>query len=163
MMLLLKVQQSKKGQIIPKVSELNSITTVVVAPRGPVGDVMIDTGVMRNFVAESSNMRHVQKAVVGNRRMFATQTAVDEFRAAMVRTGSLQEQLRANRLLNRLTVVPDNPSASFSALTPSRNIGANGQIFDPALHPLQRAIYWGGGGYIVYKGGELVWVAAGGE
>ena len=95
------------------------------APRGPVGDLMIDTGVMRNFVVEGSNMRHAQKAVVGNRRMFATQTAVDEFRAAMVRTGSIQEQLRANRLINRLTVVPDNPSASFSALTPSRRMGAN--------------------------------------
>jgi len=37
-----------------------------------------------------------------------------------------------------------------------RNIGAGGQIFDPALHPLQQALYWGGGCIIVYKSGELI-------
>ncbi|MEZ6153415.1 MAG: hypothetical protein R3C09_25210 [Pirellulaceae bacterium] len=28
----------------------------------------------------------------------------------------------------------------------SYNIGANGQIFDPALHPIHAGIYWGGAG-----------------
>lgn len=31
----------------------------------------------------------------------------------------------------------------------SRNIGANGQIFDPALHPIHAGVYWGGAGVTV--------------
>jgi hypothetical protein len=30
-----------------------------------------------------------------------------------------------------------------------RNIGANGQIFDPSLHPIHECVYWGGTGVIV--------------
>ena len=36
-----------------------------------------------------------------------------------------------------------------------RNIGADGKIFDPALHPIQRGIYWtlagGAAGFGSYK------------
>jgi hypothetical protein len=38
-----------------------------------------------------------------------------------------------------------------------RNIGANGHIFDPALHPIHEGIYWAGTGIVVYKGGELLY------
>jgi len=29
-----------------------------------------------------------------------------------------------------------------------RNIGANGTIFDPALHPVQQGVYWMGAGTV---------------
>ena len=48
-----------------------------------------------------------------------------------------------------------------------RNIGANGQIFDPALHPIHQGIYWGGaagvGVYVTYLGGELIYIYVGGS
>ena len=34
-----------------------------------------------------------------------------------------------------------------------RNIGSNGLIFDPALHPIQEGVYWTGFGVIVVGGG----------
>jgi hypothetical protein len=46
-----------------------------------------------------------------------------------------------------------------------RNMGANGQIFDPALHPIHQGIYWGGAGvgvYVTYLGGELIYIYVGG-
>ena len=44
-----------------------------------------------------------------------------------------------------------------------RNIGANGQIFYAALHPVQQGIYWIGSGYVIYKGGELIYLSIDGE
>ena len=36
----------------------------------------------------------------------------------------------------------------------SRNIGANGQVFDPALHPIQQGLYWGAAAVPTYYGGQ---------
>jgi hypothetical protein len=51
----------------------------------------------------------------------------------------------------------------FNDIVP-RNIGANGLIFDPALHPLQQLLYAGGtaaalagGGYLLYESWPLIW------
>jgi len=54
---------------------------------------------------------------------------------------------------------PDMPTNDIRM----RNIGANGQVFDPALHPIQRAIYWGASGIITYESGHMIFVLAGGE
>jgi hypothetical protein len=57
--------------------------------------------------------------------MLATKTAVNEFRSALIRNGTMQEQLRANRLLKRITTIADDPSALYRGISPSNKIGAN--------------------------------------
>ena len=44
----------------------------------------------------------------------------------------------------------------FNDIRP-RNIGANGQIFDPVLHPIHEGVYWTGSGIIVIGGGAWVY------
>ncbi len=40
------------------------------------------------------------------------------------------------------------------------NIGANGQIFDPALHPIQQGVYWGGSAIVVGAGGSYFYYSS---
>ncbi|MEQ9406896.1 MAG: Calx-beta domain-containing protein [Fuerstiella sp.] len=44
----------------------------------------------------------------------------------------------------------------FNDIRP-RNIGSAGQIFDPALHPIQEGVYWTGAGVVVVGGGTWVY------
>ena len=115
----------------PQYIEFNSglnrwrnIKTKQIVKKPGTNDVMLDTGVLRNFVAEGSAMRHIQKSAVNGRRMLVTQKAVDEFREAIMRTGTISEKLRANKLLAKLTVVPDSPSPAFQ-IASSRRLGAD--------------------------------------
>jgi len=60
--------------------------------------------------------------------------------------GSLSEfmKLRAKGSIRLGTI--------FNDIWP-RNIGASGLIFDPALNPIQKGIYWVGTGVLVVGGG----------
>ena len=44
----------------------------------------------------------------------------------------------------------------FNDIRP-RNIGSNGLIYDPALHPIHEGIYWVGTGYVIYLFGEYAY------
>jgi len=45
----------------------------------------------------------------------------------------------------------------------ARNMGANGQVFDPAWHPIAQRAVEGGTIYVIYKGGELIYLMVEGD
>jgi len=89
--------------------------------------VNLDTGSAIAFVSEGSPARHGMKAAVGDRRMVMTETAAAEFQGAL-RAAGPSERARAARLMGRVDVVPDNPSAKAIGLTETKKVGANDKI-----------------------------------
>ena len=57
-----------------------------------------------------------------------TETAVNEFRNIVNGAGGVLEQSRAERFLNRVTIIPDNPSVRAMELQVTRKVGANDKI-----------------------------------
>lgn len=60
--------------------------------------------------------------------MVMTETAVNEFRNIVNGAGGVLEQSRAERFLNRVTIIPDNPSVRAMELQVTRKVGANDKI-----------------------------------
>jgi predicted nucleic acid-binding protein len=87
--------------------------------------INLDTNTAIAFVAEGSTVRHQLKALVQNQQMVMAQTAFDEFVNIIQYSGGALEQERANRFLNRVMVVPDNPSIAAQALQPTRSLDPN--------------------------------------
>ena len=85
----------------------------------------MDTNTALAFVSEGSPVRHQLKAVVQGKQLVMTQTAAREFQQIVATIGGPSEQARAQRLLIRVTIVPDNPSARARGLTPTRNLQPN--------------------------------------
>lgn len=86
--------------------------------------VNLDTNTAIAFVAEGSPVRHQLKAFVNNQQLVMVQTAYDEFLRIIHASGGSTEQERAERFLQRVTIVPDNPSSAAQTLKPTRRIGA---------------------------------------
>lgn len=60
--------------------------------------------------------------------MVMTETAQREFNAAVSRLAGPQEAARAERLMGRVNVVPDDPSASVAGLSLTKKVGANDRL-----------------------------------
>lgn len=87
--------------------------------------VNIDTGTANAFISEGSIVRHELKALVNNRQMVMTETAISEFKTIVNGVAGPSEQARAMRFLDRVKIIPDNPSARALALQPTKKVGAN--------------------------------------
>ena len=90
--------------------------------------VNIDTGTANAFISQDSPIRHELKAYVQGKDMVMTETAVNEFRNIVNGAGGVLEQSRAERFLNRVTIIPDNPSVRAMELQVTRKVGANDKI-----------------------------------
>lgn len=87
--------------------------------------INLDTNTAVAFVAEASTVRYQLKAFVQNQQLVMAKTAVDEFVNIIQYSGGILEQERANRFLNRVMVVPDNPSIMAQTLQPTRRLDPN--------------------------------------
>ena len=90
--------------------------------------VNIDTGTANAFISQDSPIRHELKAYVQGKDMVMTETAVNEFRNIVNGAGGALEQSRAERFLNRVTIIPDNPSGRAMELQVTKKVGANDKI-----------------------------------
>jgi hypothetical protein len=88
-------------------------------------EINLDATAAVAFVAEGSSVRHQMKATVLGRVMVMTATARQEFARILKGSAGPREQARAHRLLTRVTVIPDNPSARALGLTPTGNLEAS--------------------------------------
>ncbi|MBE9237585.1 DUF1308 domain-containing protein [Anabaena aphanizomenioides LEGE 00250] len=87
--------------------------------------INLDTGTAIAFIAEKSTIRYLLRQYVNEQEMVMTQTAFSEFTTIVKTIGGLSEQNRANRFLQRVTIVSDNPSPRALNLQPTRKIGIN--------------------------------------
>lgn len=87
--------------------------------------VNLDTGTGFAFVAENSPVRYQLRIYVQEQQMVMTQTAFDEFTSIVQTVGSSSEQARASRLLQKVTLIPDNPSVRALNLQPTKSLGVN--------------------------------------
>jgi predicted nucleic acid-binding protein len=87
--------------------------------------INLDTNTAIAFVAEGSNIRYQLKAFVQGQQLIIVQTAFDEFTNIIQYSAGALEQDRANRFLDRVTIVPDNPSIAAQALKPTRSLDPN--------------------------------------
>ncbi len=84
--------------------------------------VNVDAGTARAVVAQDSPVRHEIKAFVKDKEMVMTQTAHDEFSEALGRLGGAKEKARGKKFLDRVTVIPDDPSDRVMNLKPTKRI-----------------------------------------
>ena len=99
---------------------------------GSKGQINIDTGSAVAFISEGSPIRHALKAVVGEKQMIMTETALAELRGTL-RVAGPAEAARADRFLSRVQAVADNPSLRALALKVTKSVGANDiQVFGTA-------------------------------
>lgn len=87
--------------------------------------INLDTNTAIAFVAEGSTIRYQLKAFVQNQQLVMAQTAFDEFMNIIKYSGGALEQERASQFLNRVMVVPNNPSIAAQALKPTRSLDPN--------------------------------------
>ncbi|GAX37491.1 DUF1308 domain-containing protein [Nodularia sp. NIES-3585] len=87
--------------------------------------INLDTVTAIAFIAENYPIRSLLRQYVNGQEMVITQTAFAEFTNIVKTVGKLSEQTRANRLLQRLTIIPDNPSPRALNLRPTRKLGRN--------------------------------------
>jgi hypothetical protein len=87
--------------------------------------VNLDTGTALAFIAEGSPVRYQLRIYVQGQQLVMTQTAFNEFIGIVQRVGGQSEQDRASRFLQRVTIIPDNPSARALNLQPTRRLEAN--------------------------------------
>jgi len=60
--------------------------------------------------------------MVAGHELVMAEMAADEFQAIVAVIGGPKEQARARRLLTRVRIVPDNPSARAQRLKPTRSL-----------------------------------------
>jgi hypothetical protein len=85
----------------------------------------LDTGTAIALIAENSPHRYELRQYVNGKEMVMTQTAFTEFTNIVKTIARLSEQNRANRLLQRVTIIPHNPSPKALNLQPTRKLGIN--------------------------------------
>ncbi|MEN6314698.1 MAG: DUF1308 domain-containing protein [Clostridiaceae bacterium] len=90
--------------------------------------VNIDTGTANAFVSDGSPIRGQLKSFVNGKQMVMTDTAVGEFKNIVNGIAGPLEQARAQRFLNRVKIIPDNPTARASSLKITGSVGANDKI-----------------------------------
>ena len=87
--------------------------------------VNLDTGTVFAFISEGSPVRYQLRQYVQGQQMVMTQTAFKEFIDIIQWSGGVTEQARASRFLQRVTIIPDNPSTTALNLQTTRSLGAN--------------------------------------
>jgi hypothetical protein len=87
--------------------------------------INLDTGSAIAFIAENSTVRHQLRNFVQNQQLVMAQTAFDEFTNILKYSGGKTEQARADRFLQKILLLPDNPSSQAQSLQPTRNLGSN--------------------------------------
>lgn len=87
--------------------------------------INLDTNTAIAFVAQASTVRYQLKAFVQNQQLVMAQIAFDEFMNIIKYSGGALEQERTSQFLNRVMVVPDNPSVAAQALKPTRSLDPN--------------------------------------
>lgn len=87
--------------------------------------INLDTNSAIAFVAEGSTVRYQLLSFVQSQQLVMTQTAVDEFVNIIKYSGGILEKERANRFLNRIIAIPDNPSIAAQELQPTRSLDPN--------------------------------------
>lgn len=95
---------------------------------GELPKVNIDTGTANAFISEGSPIRHELKAYVNGKQMVMTDTAAGEFRNIINGVAGPLEKARAERFMNRVQVIPDNPSSRAMNLVETKKVGANDKI-----------------------------------
>ncbi|MGK7875805.1 MAG: DUF1308 domain-containing protein [Xenococcaceae cyanobacterium] len=85
----------------------------------------LDTTTGVAFISEGSSVRYQLRQYVQAQQMVMTQTAFNEFTNIVQRIGGASEQARASRFLQRMTIIPDNPSTRALNLQTTRSLGAN--------------------------------------
>src|SRR5437879_3941772 len=84
--------------------------------------INLDTNAAITLVSEGSPERHQIKAFAQGHQIVMTQTSVSEFRNIVVTIAGPLESTRAQRLLSRLTIVADQPSARAQKLRPTGSL-----------------------------------------
>lgn len=87
--------------------------------------INLDTNTAIAFIAEASTIRQQLRAFVTDQQLVMAQTAFNEFINIVQKSGGISEQARANRFLQRVTIVSDNISVGAQTLRPTRNLDAN--------------------------------------
>ncbi|MEH1933578.1 MAG: DUF1308 domain-containing protein [Nostoc sp.] len=87
--------------------------------------VNLDTGTVFAFISEGSPVRYELRQYVQGQQMVITQTALKEVTDIIQWSGGVSEQVRINRLFQRLNIIPDNPSTVALNLQPTRSLGTN--------------------------------------
>ena len=87
--------------------------------------INLDTGTVIAFIAEGSFVRYDLRQYINEQEIIITKTAFDEFTNIVETIGGLSEQTRARRFLQRVTIIPDNPSPRALNLQPTRKLGIN--------------------------------------
>lgn len=87
--------------------------------------INLDTNTAIAFVAEDSTVRYQLRRFVQTQQLVMAQTAFDEFVNIIQYSAGALEQDRANRFLDRVTIVPDNPSVAAQTLKPTRSLDPN--------------------------------------
>ncbi|MFD1261759.1 DUF1308 domain-containing protein [Entomomonas asaccharolytica] len=90
--------------------------------------VNIDTGTANAFVSQDSPVRHQLKAQVEGKEMVMTETAKGEFENIVSKVGGPLEQERARNFMDRVTVIPDDPSERSLRLITTKSVGDNDKI-----------------------------------
>ncbi|CBN56983.1 MULTISPECIES: DUF1308 domain-containing protein [Kamptonema] len=85
----------------------------------------LDTSTGIAFISEGSPIYAQLRLYVQGQQMLMAQTAFDEFINIVQSRGGILEQGRASRFLQRVTVIPDNPSPRALNLQVTRSLGAN--------------------------------------
>lgn len=87
--------------------------------------INLDTNTAIVFVAEGSTVRYELRLFVHGQQLVMAQTAFEEFVNIIKYSGGTLEQERANRFLERVIILPDNPSSAAQALRPTRSLDPN--------------------------------------
>ncbi|MBD2450135.1 DUF1308 domain-containing protein [Nostoc sp. FACHB-152] len=85
--------------------------------------VNLDTVTAIAFIAEGSSVRYLLRQYINAQKMLMTQTAFGEFTNIVKSIGGILEQDRARRFLQKVTIIPDNPSPRALNLQPTRRLG----------------------------------------
>ena len=85
----------------------------------------LDTSTGIAFISEGSPIYAQLRLYVQGQQMLMAQTAFAEFINIVQSRGGILEQGRASRFLQRVTVIPDNPSPRALNLQVTRSLGAN--------------------------------------
>lgn len=85
----------------------------------------LDTGTGITLIAEGSSIRYQVRQYIQKQQMLMTQTALNEFTQIVQLVGGKLEKARAERFLQRVIIIFDNPSTRALKLQPTRRLGEN--------------------------------------
>ena len=85
-------------------------------------ELNLDASTGVSLVSEGSPARMAIRIAVAGKRMVMTETAEREFKELAAQFAGQIENARAVRLLGRIAIIPDDPSARAQGLRPTNNL-----------------------------------------